>query len=123
MPPPPNQPNPLLIQPAKKSVAGRPIRLRMPRREAVPALVDGQVPLGVGDHLPRVVVHRLHVVLAGFVEEIVAVGVAPPLAQAWGVREQPQHLGGAEDGVPELGDVGDVGEGDWFYVEGRHFEG
>lgn len=95
----------------------------MPRREPLAALLHGQIPLSEGDHLARLV-DRLYVPLGGIVEQVVAVGVVPPLTQAGGVWEQPQHLGGAEGCVPELGDVGDVGSGDRFQAEsvvGCHF--
>lgn len=104
---PTQQPQSFLLHATKESIAALPVRICMPRGEPTAAFFGRQIPFRVGGHLP-VLVDDLQVLLAGFVEEVVTVGIVPPLAQSGGVREQGTHLGHAEDIVPQLGDLRDV---------------
>ena len=87
----------------------------MPWRESIPAILRTlHVPLGIGHDRPlgRGIVHHLPVPCRGPVQEIVEVGIIPPLSNARSVGHQGQNRRCTEALVPKTRDGGDIGRGD-----------
>lgn len=83
----------------------------MPRRKPIPALLRTlHIPLSVGDRRPvwRRIVDYFPVSRRGLVQEVMEVGIVPPLSDAGGVGNQFEKPRGAEAIIPEVRDDRDV---------------
>jgi hypothetical protein len=117
----------LPLQVAEESIGVVDVGLGAPRREARPAyLRHGQIPLRIGDDLlvaRRLVVNdrrrrHLHVLLEGFVFQVVPVCVVPPLSARGRVGPYVCEFGRVQAVVPYLCDGGDIGQRDLGEGEG-----
>lgn len=115
---PTKKPLPLILQLREKHRTSLPVHIRMPRRKPIPAFFGRlHVPFAVGDEGARLVVDDLPVSHRGLGQDVVTVGVVPPLPDAGGVGHQVDDAGVSEGVEPEVGNGGEVFQGDGLDLE------